>query len=219
MIILGTIISGLTSLVSTIGPVVAKIATTIVTKLPEIATTIMKVAEVISEVATILGLTNHETPEVIGAKMQQEGTRGRLDDESMEEYLDYLREEIKLDKEKFLSMSDEERVKSTAIGIGALSQTIDEKFGVKLSGDFIVDMNKMQMTAREIASYVQHFESKGIESMDSLTDFLKGKLSDEDKRQVYDVITKVENELSPRATQADVNDKIETMKDAISVSE
>lgn len=219
MIILGTIISGLTSLVSTIGPVVAKIATTIVTKLPEIATTIMKVAEVISEVATILGLTNHETPEVIGAKMQQEGTRGRLDDESMEEYLDYLREEIKLDKEKFLSMSDEERVKSTAIGIGALSQTIDEKFGVKMSGDFIVDMNKMQMTAREIASYVQHFESKGIESMDSLTDFLKGKLSDEDKRQVYDVITKVENELSPRATQADVNDKIETMKDAISVSE
>ena len=219
MIILGTIISGLTSLVSTIGPVVAKIATTIVTKLPEIATTIMKVAEVISEVATILGLTNHETPEVIGAKMQQEGTRGRLDDESMEEYLDYLREEIKLDKEKFLSMSDEERVKSTAIGIGALSQTIDEKFGVKLSGDFIVDMNKMQMTAREIASYVQHFESKGIESMDSLTDFLKGKLSDEDKRQVYDVITKVENELSPRATLADVNDKIETMKDAISVSE
>lgn len=219
MFFLGPVISGLTSLASTIGPVVAKVATTIVTKLPEITRTIIKVAEVISEVAKILGMNEHETPEVIGAKMQQEGTRGRLDDESMEEYLDYLREEIKLDKEKMLNMSDEDRVKCTAIGIGALSQTINEKFDVKLSGDFIVDMNKMQMTAQEIASYVKKFECKGIESMDTLSDFLNDKLSDAEKQQVYETITEVENELSPQATQSDVNERIEAMKDALDVSE
>jgi hypothetical protein len=215
MFYLGPIISGLASLASTIGPVVAKMATTIVTKLPEITKTIIKVAEVISDVAIILGMNNRENPEVIGAKMQQEGTRGRLDDESMEEYLDYLREEIKLDKEKMLNMSEEERVKCMAVGIGALCETISEKFDVKLSGDFIVDMTKMQMSAQELASYVKKFENNGLSSMDSLSDFLKGKLTDEERQQIYDTITEVENEQSSQTTQADVNEKIESMKEAL----
>lgn len=219
MFFLGSIISGLASLASTVGPVIAKVASTIVTKLPEIAKTIVKVAEVVSEVATILGVNDHETPEVIGAKMRQEGTRERLEDESMEDYLNYLRDEIELDKEKMLHMSEEERVTCTAVGIGALSQTIGEKFDVNLSGDFIADMSKMQMTAQELASYVKKFEEKGISSMDSLSDFLNGKLSDEERQQVYDTITEVEHEQSQDITQTEVNEKIESMKEALEVIE
>ncbi len=210
-----TIISNLPHLINAVGPVIAKVATNIVTKLPEIARTIVKIAEVISEVANILGLTDHETPEVIGAKIQQEGTRTRFEDESIEEYLDYLREEIKVDKEKMLNMSEEERIKCTAVGIGALSEYISEKFNVTFYGDFIVDMYKMQMSAKEIASYVKKFENDGISSMDSLSDFLKGKLTDEERVSIYNTITEVEKEQNPQATQTDVNEKIESMKEAL----
>ena len=107
--IISSIISAVSSIATTVGPALSTFATTLVAKLPSIIETIVKVAKVVVDVALAFGLLNpDEDALTLGAKVKQEGTRGRMDGESMEDYFNYLREEVELDKEKLDNMTDEQ---------------------------------------------------------------------------------------------------------------
>lgn len=212
---IGPIISAITSFVSTIGPAVARVATVLVTKLPEITRTIVSVAKIIVTVADALGLKNMMEPEELGAKMTQEGTRKRMDNESMEDYMAYLKKEVELDRERLLKMSDLEKVEMNAIGIGAIAQSIQEKTGVEISGDFIVDAYNMKLTADEITAFIKNFEKNELSSMDLLGKFLEGKLDQKDLKDVMDVVLGTEKELNPNDSNAEIMVKIEELKEAI----
>lgn len=212
---IGPIISAIASFVSTIGPAVARVATVLVTKLPEITRTIVSVAKIIVTVADALGLKNMMEPEELGAKMTQEGTRKRMDNESMEDYMAYLKKEVELDRERLLKMSDLEKVEMNAIGIGAITQSIQEKTGVEISGDFIVDAYNMKLTADEITTFIKNFEKNELSSMDLLGKFLEGKLDQKDFKEVMDVVLSTEKELNPNNSNAEIMVKIEELKEAI----
>ena len=213
---IASIISAVSSLATTVGPVVSSFASTLVAKLPTIATTIVKVASVIVNVAQTFGLLNPgEDALTLGAKIGQEGTRGRMDGESMEDYFKYLREEVELDKERLESMSEEEKIECQVVGTAMTSEAISEKTGVKLSPDFIAAMSKMEMTAAQLEAYVKAFSKQGTDSMDYLTKFLDGKLSDSALVEVYNIVDSVEKALDPSLDDNALQAKIDDMKNAI----
>ena len=214
--ILGTIISVVSSIATTVGPALSTFATTLVAKLPSIIETIVKVAKVVVDVAQAFGLLNpDEDALTLGAKVKQEGTRGRMDGESMEDYFNYLREEVELDKEKLDNMTDEEKVACQVVGTAMTSEAISEKMGVKLSPEFVASMAKMEMSPVQFEAYVKSFCKNGIDSMDYLIRFLNGKLSDSDLVQVYNIVESVEKVIDPTLDENALQSKIEDMKSAI----
>ena len=120
--IISSIISAVSSIATTVGPAVSVFAKTLVEELPSIIETIVKVAKVVVDVAQTFGLLNpDEDALTLGAKVKQEGTRGRMDGESMEDYFNYLREEDELDKDKLDNMTDEEKVACEVVGTAMTS--------------------------------------------------------------------------------------------------
>lgn len=214
--IISAIISAVSSISATVGPAVSTFATTLVTKLPTIAETIVKVAKVVVNVAQVFGLLSPEEDALtLGAKVNQEGTRERMEGESLEDYFNYLRNEVELDKERLANMTEEEKIECQVVGTAMASMAISEKMGVQLSPEFIASMSKMEMSAIQLENYVKSFSNNIIDSMDYLTKFLEGKLSDSDLAQIYEIVESVETYIEPGLDDNALQSKIDDMKIAI----
>lgn len=214
------LLGGLSTLISTLGPVVTKVASSLLTKLPEIVEVALKVSKVISSVvqsvAEIQGLSPHgEDVEELGFKAMQEGTRAKMEDESMIDYLNYLRNEVSVDKTKFQALSEEDKLKCNVMGTGMLSQSISEKSGLEISGDFLLDMQKMKMSGEQLSKYIETFSEKGVDSLDELTQYLRGELNDRESAKIEAIIKTVEKTSNPSLSDGDVLLKMDDMKQAI----
>lgn len=214
------LLGGLSTLISTLGPVVTKVASSLLTKLPEIVEVALKVSKVISSVvqsvAEIQGLSPHgEDVEELGFKAMQEGTRAKMEDESMEDYLNYLRNEVSVDKTKFQALSEEDKLKCNVMGTGMLSQSISEKSGLEISGDFLLDMQKMKMSGEQLSKYIETFSEKGVDSLDELTQYLRGELNDRESAKIEAIIKSIEKTSNPSLSDGEVLLKMDAMKEAI----
>ena len=214
------LLGGLSTLISTLGPVVTKVASSLLTKLPEIVEVALKVSKVISSVvqsvAEIQGLSPHgEDVEELGFKAMQEGTRAKMEDESMEDYLNYLRNEVSVDKTKFQALSEEDKLKCNVMGTGMLSQSISEKSGLEISGDFLLDMQKMKMSGEQLSKYIETFSEKGVDSLDELTQYLHGELNDRESAKIEAIIKSIEKTSNPSLSDGEVLLRMDAMKEAI----
>lgn len=214
------LLGGLSTLISTLGPVVTKVASSLLTKLPEIVEVALKVSKVISSVvqsvAEIQGLSPHgEDVEELGFKAMQEGTRAKMEDESIEDYLNYLRNEVSVDKTKFQALSEEDKLKCNVMGTGMLSQSISEKSGLEISGDFLLDMQKMKMSGEQLSKYIETFSEKGVDSLDELTQYLRGELNDRESAKIEAIIKSIEKTSNPSLSDGEVLLRMDAMKEAI----
>ena len=214
------LLGGLSTLISTLGPVVTKVASSLLTKLPEIVEVALKVSKVISSVvqsvAEIQGLSPHgEDVEELGFKAMQEGTRAKMEDESMEDYLNYLRNEVSVDKTKFQALSEEDKLKCNVMGTGMLSQSISEKSDLEISGDFLLDMHKMKMSGEQLSKYIDAFSEKGVDSLDELTQYLRGELNDKESAKIEAIIKSIEKTSNPSLSDGEVLLRMDAMKEAI----
>lgn len=214
------LLGGLSTLISTLGPVVTKVASSLLTKLPEIVEVALKVSKVISSVvqsvAEIQGLSPHgEDVEELGFKAMLEGTRAKMEDESMEDYLNYLRNEVSVDKTKFQALSEEDKLKCNVMGTGMLSQSISEKSGLEISGDFLLDMQKMKMSGEQLSKYIETFSENGVDSLDELTQYLRGELNDRESAKIEAIIKSIEKTSNPSLSDGEVLLRMDAMKEAI----
>ncbi len=211
-----TIASTVLSIATKVGPIVSSFVGPLVAKLPSICETIGKVAKVFGYVAQIFGLLNKDEDALtLGAKVKQEGTRGMMEGESMEDYFKYLRKEVELDKEKLAKMTEEDKIGCQVVGTSMIAGAISEKMGVKLSPDFVAFMAKMDMTAVQLENYVKSFSKNDLYSMDYLTKFLEGKLNDSQLAKVYNIVEAVERAIEPELDDEAILAKIEDMKNAV----
>ena len=139
----------------------------------------------------------------------------KFEDETMEDYLNYLRNEVELDKEKMLHMSDEDKLKCSAIGTGMLSEAINEKTHVALSPEFMYEMQKMNLSGERISKYIDAFSENDIDTLDSLTKYLRGQLNEDDASTIGNIVENVEQEINPNGSFGDVLQTIEDMKDRL----
>ncbi|MEG2869439.1 MAG: hypothetical protein RR894_17040, partial [Terrisporobacter sp.] len=97
-----TAINTIGTAISTVGAAVVVGAKALIPALKTVGAVIdivCKVCSIVLEIAHKLGLVEQdEKIEEIGAKTLQEDTRGRLDGESASEYMEYLRNEVELDR-------------------------------------------------------------------------------------------------------------------------
>lgn len=217
---LGILFSSLSTVLTTVGPVVGKVATALVANLPKIAEIALNVARVVAGITQVIAQVRglsliNENVEELGAKTMQEGTRARMEEESIDDYLNYLRNEVELDKEKMRAMSVEDKIRCNVIGTGMLSESISKDSGIDITGNFLYEISKMKMSGEEINKYIDAFSANSIDSMESFVTYLRGDLSGKDSEIVGNTIESVVKSLAPDSSRGEVLMKIEEMKESL----
>ena len=217
------ILEALTTVVKVAGPVVAKFATTLVAKLPTIIETAIKVVKVvgliIKDVAEVMDILHpNDNIEELGKKTMQEGTRPKMEDESTKDYIEYLRNEIKLDEERWKNMTPEEELQANVLGTSMVTTAISEECDVELSPDFMMTINVLGMSSKQLSEYIKSFSENGIDSLDALTDYLRGELSGDTKNEIHVIVKETEGKLHPDLSNGEILQEIDAMKEKMAES-
>lgn len=168
----GAIMGGIGSLAPVISPWLS-IAVTVISVLAEIFTEKPK----------------EEKPEELGMKAEQADKKPE-DFDSINDYIEYLRQEIKVDDAKLENLSEEERMKYQAVGLGLYVKNIEEKQGMKLDPAFlkvVPEMINLGYTAQDIGNLMQSMKKNGVNDMKMYPEFMKGELlpGTPERKQVF----------------------------------
>lgn len=209
--------SFISSAITTVGPVIASVADFVINKLPpsiEVAKIVMgAITEIVSKVCEALYIAPaDENAEELGAKTMQEDTRPKMEGETTQEYLDYLRNDVTLDKEKFDKMSAEEKMACEAIGTTMKAKSIEEKTGVELPPEFLLTIAKSKMRYEQVEKFINAFSQNGIDSMGQFTKYISNNMSKEESIRIGNTIKVAMKELSPELSDEDIRHEISAMK-------
>lgn len=110
--------------------------------------------------------------------------------DSINDYIEYLRQEIKVDAAKLENLSEEERMKYQAVGLGLYVKNIEEKQGMKLDPAFlkvVPEMINLGYTAQDIGNLMQSMKKNGVNDMKMYPEFMKGELlpGTPERKQVF----------------------------------
>lgn len=130
-----------------------------------------------------------EKPEELGMKAEQADKKPENFD-SINDYIEYLRQEIKVDAAKLENLSEEERMKYQAVGLGLYVKNIEEKQGMKLDPAFlkvVPEMINLGYTAQDIGNLMQSMKKNGVNDMKMYPEFMKGELlpGTPERKQVF----------------------------------
>lgn len=202
--------------IATVGGVIAKGAVALVQQLPTIMSgleIVGNIIKVINMIGQLLGISpEDEKIDEIGAKTIQEGTRPKLPEETAEEYLNYLRNEVQLDREKFDKLSDGDRLACGAIGARMVTDAIEEKTDMVLSSDFLVSVGKSKMDYTEVKMFMDKFKEEGMISLDCVSQYLKNDLNPREVPKIDSIMVASLKELNPGMSIEEVRERIITMK-------
>lgn len=168
----GAIMGGIGSLAPVISPWLS-IAVAVISVLAEIFTEKPK----------------EEKPEELGMKAEQADKKPE-DFDSINDYIEYLRQEIKVDAAKLENLSEEERMKYQAVGLGLYVKNIEEKQGMKLDPAFlkvVPEMINLGYTAQDIGNLMQSMKKNSVNDMKMYPEFMKGELlpGTPERKQVF----------------------------------
>lgn len=130
-----------------------------------------------------------EKPEELGMKAEQADKKPENFD-SINDYIEYMRQEIKVDAAKLENLSEEERMKYQAVGLGLYVKNIEEKQGMKLDPAFlkvVPEMINLGYTAQDIGNLMQSMKKNGVNDMKMYPEFMKGELlpGTPERKQVF----------------------------------
>lgn len=207
----------ISTVANAVGTAIAATATALITKLPTVLVTakvvVNSISNVISNVANSLGIApKDEKLDELGAKALQTGTRPKMEDETTQEYLDYLRKDVKLDSGEYIKKTGEEKVACTALGVSMVSEAIEEKMGVELPVDFLMMISKSKLKYEQVEKFIHAFADNGIRSMGEMTKYIENDLSETRAEIVGGIIKDSLKEQYPSLEDSDVLKEIIEMK-------
>lgn len=91
-----------------------------------------------------------------------------------------MKECVKLDKEKFESLSEEEKIAYTITGITVEAGAIGEKIGIEIPADIIMliskiaDCGKVVMEAKNIVNVLERLKDNGITNLMDVCEYFSG---------------------------------------------
>lgn len=211
---ISAVCSAIGGAVSSLGSGITSFATKLVMPFPQIQlalTTILVVAEIVTGIAEILGLKpDKETAEELGAKAN-DAELSRDDFSSTEKYIEYLRNEVSFDREKFEKMSPEEQLVCRTVGTTLYAKNIEEKVGLSLSPEFLLKAGQLEMKAQEVKTYIDAFKAGGLNDMKYMSDFLTGKLDEKVDAKVESAIINGLKNMNPNMSEDNIQTKIGDM--------
>ncbi len=149
-------------------------------KIPEgLFKTVSTVSNIVHTLAGIFGIRSEEDPEILGAKVEQSGKKPE-DYESTEAYIQELRENVKLDREKFDKLTPEERMGCKMVGTAIETKAISEKLGgMNISEECLGTVAKLEfggakIDPKELVAILQSLKEQGITDLDDVVHYLEG---------------------------------------------
>ena len=214
---ISSVCSAIGSAFSTVGSGITSFATKLLTPFPQLELAIKAiyiVVEIVSGIAELLGLKpEKETAEELGAKAKDAELK-QEDFASTEKYIEYLRNEVAFDKEKFDKMSPEEQLACRTIGTSLYAKNIEEKVGVSLSPEFLLKAGKLEMKASEVKSYMDAFKESGLKDMKAMSDYLTGRLDEKTDLHVESAIISGLKNINPNMSEKNIQSKLGEMTKA-----
>lgn len=211
--------SGLGSVISSAISVVSSVLGSMAGSIGGVAGNFLKVAaphlgtilQVVSVIAQLIGvLKSDDNIDELGAKAMNSNKKPE-DFASNAEYIDYLRNEVVLDKEKFDKASDVEKVARTAVGVSVVSKGIEEKKGFDIPIEVWVSMAKLGLEdkEKEIDKILETFKDG---KLGDFSKYVDGKLDTNKEIEVGDTLVTMYKELEPNTSIEDIEKRVGKME-------
>ncbi|NYR12376.1 hypothetical protein HC000_07690 [Pseudoalteromonas sp. MIP2626] len=188
--------SAISSAVSSIGSSIASAATSIASLGISLAA---KVSDAIKSVGISLGIISPEDT------MEELGERAMLSDkkpedfDSINDYIDHLRNNVVFDKEKFDSLDEKDLLARSSIGASITLKGINEKLDATVTPSFMAKVASQELETDEIIGTIKAYKEKELK-LDNYELYLNDELSlDETTKHsnaLVDAYQKLEPELS-----------------------
>lgn len=206
-----SVVSSVVSVVSSVVSTVGKAVVTGATKLLEVAgkhlDTIVNVIETIGKILDIIA--QDDKIDELGAKAIQSEKKPE-DFDKISEYIEYLKNEIELDMDKFDNAKMEDKLARKAIGATIVSKGIEEKKETSIPMEFWKEVAKQGMSSKEIDRTIDLFKESKEEN--KFSEYMNGELDFKDEVKVGKMIIKMYQELEPNMTIEQIEDKIMKME-------
>jgi len=166
-----------------------------------------KVVTILETIAKALGIIKpEEDTEELGNKAMKADKKPE-DFDSTNEYIEYLRNEIRSSKEELEALPLEERLARKAVGSALLSKAISEKKSLEIPVEFWKETVSLGLDAKEIDQFLTKFKNAGIAPSDFLK-YLKRELDTKEESKMDSVLVEAYRELEPDVDIKDIEEKI-----------
>jgi len=173
------------SCVSSVGRALVGAATTVIEKLGSVIDTVVNV---VKSVGVALGIIKPEDNiEELGARACESDLKPENFD-SVTEYIEHLKNDIELDKEKFESRSKDVRLAHKGIGLAIMKDGIKEKSGIEITDDFLLHVGKNNISGSETLGIINSFKLNGETSTEKFDTYMKNTMTLEEKIKIGGII-------------------------------
>jgi len=203
---LSSAVSMVSNMVSSLGP----LAETAAKMLGVVGKYLGPVVQIIQIVGMLLKVLMPEDDiEEMGAKAM-EADKKPEDFDSNAEYIDYLRDEVQLDKEKFDKANDIEKAARTAVGATIVAKGIGEQKGFDIPLTAWVAMAKLNLSdkAEEVDKLLETFKNGKLEDFAKYVD---GKLDIKKEGEIGDDLVEMYKELEPNCSIEEIENRVMKM--------
>lgn len=210
---LGAICGAISSAVSFVGSCVSSLGKAVVgmasTLIKELAPIIDTVVTIIKLVAEHFGVLKPEDDiEDLGARAMKSDKKVE-DFDSVNDYIDHLRNDIELEKDELKKMNESEKLACKAVGATITSKALSEKIGVEIPADFWIEVGKHSMNYKETLGLIEAYKSNNMPIQ--FADYLKGNMGFIDRVKNESIIVNTYKAINPEMSIEEIEDKVMSM--------
>ncbi len=199
-------VSAVGSAISAVGRAVVDTAKVLIR---EAAGYIETIAKAVKEVCLDLDIIEPEDEvEELGAKAM--ACDKKLEDfDSASEYIEYIKENITLDKAKMDERSDAEKLGHKALGISILAKGMEEKTGVTIPAEFLPEVGRHDIKSDKVLDIISSYKENN--NLSDFPDYLRGNLDLKDRINAGKKMEKVVSKMVPEMSETEIDKKIMEM--------
>ncbi|MDN3695796.1 hypothetical protein FCV43_12210 [Vibrio genomosp. F6] len=192
------------SAVSNIGRGIVSAATSIASLGVSIAE---KVADAIKAVGISLGIIRPEDT------MEELGERAMLSDkkpedfDSINEYIDHLKNNVTFDQETFDSLDEKELLARSSIGASITLKGINEKLDATVTPAFMATVASQDLEANEIVETIKIYKEKELQ-LEDYELYLNNELTLDETDKHSDALVEAYQKLEPELSFEQIEDKV-----------
>lgn len=204
---LSSVVSAACNVVNSVASILGSIANRAITILEMGSSLAIRVGEAIKAVGISLGIImpNDDLQELGEKAMMSEKTPADFD--SISAYIDHLRNDVTIDREKFNRLDGKELLARSAIGSAITLQGINEKLETVVCPQFMAMVATQNLTADEIVATIKTYKEKSLSTSDYSL-YLKDELSIEQSREHSNALVEAYQQLEPELSIEQIEDKV-----------
>lgn len=201
-----TIIAAISKVTASIGPMIAKYAPVVIKTIGENLPKVMQAVEGISLAADVLKPTDKVGD--LGAKAMA-GNKKPEDFKQINDYIDYLRNEVEID-EAMLSQDSTDVTVRQAIGTSIAIKALGNELNTDISLPFLSKVSELGVESKVVLEIIKSYSESGLNPAD-VEAYIDGELTLDESDKHSDVIADAYQKAHPSMTSQEVDQAV--MKD------